>query len=384
MGAAGAAGGDGSGRRSRRRFLGDAGRPVLTAAGATLLAGCQSGRPEPVRLDGEPETTRLRLVQTPSMCQSPLYVAQDLLRQEGFSDLQFVKQPGPKWNGLAVAQGEADLTTHFAGPVLLQIEAGDPVVVLAGAHIGCFELFGTDRVHAIRDLKGKTIAIPEVGGPGHVFLASMLAHVGLDPGADVTWATHEPAEAMRFLAEGRVDAYLGFAPDPQEMRARGIGHMVVSSQVDRPWSQYFCCMVIANREFVRQHPVATARALRGVLAGLDLVGRDPAGAARFLVDRGYTTQLAAIHEAVRTIHGGGWRAEYDPEDTLRYYGLRLHEARMLRSSPQQLIARGTDWRFLAAVRQARTAAPDAAAFGEAVPASFALCPLADAAPAGAA
>jgi NitT/TauT family transport system substrate-binding protein len=375
------------GRRSRRRFFEDAGRPVLTAAGATLLAGCRINPAEPVRLDGDLETTRLRVVQTPSMCQSPLYVAQDLLRQEGFSDLEYVKKSGPSWNGRAVANGEADLSTHFAGPVLLQLEAGDPLVILAGAHIGCFELFGTDRVHAIRDLKGKTVAVPELGGPGHVFLASMLAHVGLDPGADVTWSTHEPAEAIRLLGEGRVDAYLGFAPDPQEMRARRIGHAVVNSLVDRPWSQYFCCMVIANREFVRRHPVATARALRAVLAGLDLAGRDPAAAARFLVDRGYTTQYEAIRDAVGTIHGGGWRAEHDPEDTLRYYALRLHEAGMLRSSPQQLIARGTDWRFLAEVRRARAAAPDAAPFA-AGPASAALCPVTavagppDAGPAG--
>jgi NitT/TauT family transport system substrate-binding protein len=366
-------GGDAGGRR-RRRFLGDALIPSLTWAGAMLLTGCQNAPagPGPVRLSSDLETTRLRVVQTPSMCQSPLYVAQDLLREEGFSDLQYVKKPGPKWNGLAVASGEADISTHFAGPVILQIEAGEPLVVLAGAHVGCFELFGTERVRAIRDLKGKTVAIPEVGGPGHIFLASMLAHVGLDPGADVTWATHEPAEAMRFLAAGRVDAYLGFPPDPQELRARKIGHVVVSSLADRPWSQYYCCMVIANREFVRQHPVATARALRAILNGVDLCGRDPAAAVRFLVDRGYTTQVDAMLEAVGTIHGGGWRGEYDPADTLRYYSLRLHEARMIRSSPQQIIDRGTDWRFLAEVKRDREAMPRAASA-----ASFAICDIPD-------
>ena len=63
---------------------------------------------------------------------------------------------------------------HFAGPLILQIEAGDPVVMLAGAHVGCFELFGTDQIHAIRDLKGTTVAIPEVGAPGHVLSGQHL------------------------------------------------------------------------------------------------------------------------------------------------------------------------------------------------------------------
>jgi NitT/TauT family transport system substrate-binding protein len=340
-------------RCSRRQLLENTARLVLSAGGIAVLAGCESAPPMAASLRGDVESPRLRVVQTPSMCQSPLYVAQDLLRNEGFTDLQYIKKPGPKWNGLAIASGEADITMHFAGPVLLQIEAGDPIVVLAGAHVGCFELFGNDRVQAIHDLKGKVVAIPELGAPGHVFLASMLAQVGLDPRTDVTWVTHEPAEAIQLLADGQVDAYLGFPPDPQEMRARGIGHVVVDSMVDRPWSQYFCCMVVANREFVTRHPIATTRALRAILNGIDLSGHDPEGAVRFLVDQGYTTQYDYTLQAVTTIHAGGWRAEYDAEDTLRYYALRLYEAGMIRSSPDNIIARGTDWRFLAEVRRDR-------------------------------
>jgi signal transduction histidine kinase len=85
----------------------------------------------------------------------------------------------------------------------------------------------------------------------------MLAHVGLDPAADVTWETHPPPEAMQMLAEGRVDGYLGFPTDPQELRARHIGHVVANSMVDRPWSEYFCCMVAARElQATRAGPLA--------------------------------------------------------------------------------------------------------------------------------
>jgi NitT/TauT family transport system substrate-binding protein len=40
-----------------------------------------------------------------------------------------------------------------------------------------------------------------------------------------------------------------------------------------------------------------------------------------------------------------WR-DYDPEDTIRFYGLRMHELNMIKSPPQKLIAEHTDWRFL--------------------------------------
>ena len=48
---------------------------------------------------------------------------------------------------------------------------------------------------------------------------------------------------------------------------------------------------------------------------------------------------------MKEIPYGQWR-EYDPEDTVRFYALRLHEVGMIKSSPQKIIAQGTDWRFL--------------------------------------
>src|SRR5436190_22958486 len=91
---------------------------------------------------------------------------------------------------------------------------------------------------------------------------------------------------MRLLAGGKIDAYLGFPPEPQALRAKGIGRVVVNSAVDRPWSQYFCCMLVGNREFVRKHPVATKRALRAILKAADLCAAEPERAAQVLVDQG--------------------------------------------------------------------------------------------------
>src|SRR5262249_18538131 len=154
---------------------------------------------------------------------------------------------------------------NFVAPLIIRLDAGDPITLLGGVHVGCYELFGTDRVHAIRDLKGKTVEIIELGSPQHIFLSSMLAHVRLDPRKDVNFVQHPAAEGKQLLAEGKVDAYLGFLPDPQELRARKVGHVVVNSAADRPWSQYFCCLATGHREFVTKHPIATKRALRAIL-----------------------------------------------------------------------------------------------------------------------
>jgi NitT/TauT family transport system substrate-binding protein len=104
-------------------------------------------------------------------------------------------------------------------------------------------------------------------------------------------------------------------------------------------------MVGANRDFVQKHPIATIRALRAILNSADFCAAEPDRAGRFIVSRGYTGGLDYAAQALREIPYARWR-EYDPEDTVRFYALRLHEVGMIKLSPQKLIAQSTDWRFL--------------------------------------
>src|SRR5262245_12104519 len=107
----------------------------------------------------------------------------------------------------------------FAPDAIIRLDAGDPVVILAGGHIGCFEVFGSDRVRAVRDLKGKTVAVPNLRTGPITFIASMAAYVGLAH-ADINWVTYPLAESMQLLAAGKLDAVMGVPPELQEFRAK--------------------------------------------------------------------------------------------------------------------------------------------------------------------
>jgi len=311
--------------------------------GIAGTAGLRGWPPGHASGEQPPETTRIKLIEISGICIAPQYVAKDLLHSEGFTDVQYFQAAAGIATAKALAAGSADISLNFVAPLIIQMAAGDPIVLLAGVHVGCFVLFGTERVRALRDLKGKTVSVQALGSSQHVFLASMLAYVGLDANKDVTWVTNPSPESMRLLAEGKVDAFLGFPPDPQELRAKKIGHVVVDSGSDRPWSQYFCCMVGANRDFVRKHPIATKRALRGILKAANLCALEPQRAARRIADRGYNYDYALA--TLKDIPYDKWR-EYDAEDTVRFYSLRLHEIGMIKSGPQKILAQGTDWRFL--------------------------------------
>ncbi|HMH16731.1 MAG TPA: ABC transporter substrate-binding protein [Burkholderiales bacterium] len=325
----------------RREFI-----STLGAAATGTLLGLRS---EPAAAEPPPETTRIRLIEISGVCIAPQYVAKDLLHSEGFTDVSYVGIPTTGIEAArALAAGKGDIMISFVAPLVMQIDAGDPIVMIGGVHVGCFALFGTERVHAVRDLKGKTVGVQALGSSQHVFLASMMAQVGLDAKKDVNWAMHPSRESMRLLAEGRIDAFLAFPPETQELRARKIGHVIVDSGKDRPWSQYFCCLVGSHQDFVRKYPVATKRALRAILKASNLCALEPQRAARLIAARGYDYDYSL--ETLKDIPYDKWR-DYDAEDSARYYALRLQEAGMIKSSPQKIIAQGTDWRFLRELKQ---------------------------------
>jgi hypothetical protein len=72
--------------------------------------------------------------------------------------------------------------------------------------------------------------------------------------------------------------------------------------------------------------------------------------AQLMVDRGYTDRYDLALTVVKEMPYGQWR-QYDTEDTVRFFALRLREVGMLKTTPQQIIARGTDWRFLNELKQ---------------------------------
>jgi len=326
---------------TRRRFL-----TTLSLTGAAGLLGARPGLAE----KGGLETTSVRFMRIPIICHAPQFIAEDLLRAEGFTDVRFVDAASSAEINEAVASGKVDFNMHFAPQWVSVIDGGGAVTVLTGVHVGCFELFGKEGIRSITDLKGKTVGITALGSSDHLFVSVIGAHIGLNPANDLHWVTSQSPTPAELFADDKIDACLGLPPVAQDLRARHVGHVVVNSAMDNPWSQYFCCMLAGNREFVRKYPVATKRVVRAILKAADLCVGEPVRAARSLVDGGFTPRYDYALQTMRDVPYDKWR-EYDPEDTLRFYALRLHELGFVKSVPQKVIADGSDWRFLKEVKR---------------------------------
>jgi NitT/TauT family transport system substrate-binding protein len=186
--------------QSRRDFL-----TALSAAGAASIVGARG----PLADEGPPETTTLRLFGNASICQAPAYISEDLLRAEGFTDVRYVRDLPVD----AVARGVIDFGFKTAAWVVSHVDAGQPVTALAGVHPGCYELFAREPIRTISDLKGRKVGIPEgFGSSGHLLLAIMVAHVGLDPTRTSTGSPHPPATLWRCSPKGRSKPFSHFRP----------------------------------------------------------------------------------------------------------------------------------------------------------------------------
>jgi NitT/TauT family transport system substrate-binding protein len=275
------------------------------------------------------------------------YVAESFLREEGFETVEYVPISKIADVGWKTASGEVDFAMNFAATAVVTIDQDPRLSVLAGMHVGCFELVARDEIPSVGDLRGRRVAVTQVGSDAadYNFIAGIFRHVGIDVNHDVQFVEGTAAESIARLQTGDVDAFLAFPPFTQELRAKQIGHVVLSSIEDEPWSNYFCCLVQGNKRFIDEHPKAAKRVVRAYIRAAEHCAEHREEVADFLVERGYMNNRDYAGEMMRTLPYDVWR-RYDPEDTLRFYALRLRESGIVEKNAEKILEEGTDWRFV--------------------------------------
>jgi NitT/TauT family transport system substrate-binding protein len=328
----------------RRNFL---------ARSSALAAASLLGFPSVHAAEPQLETTTIRLIAdpvVPLLCYAPQYIAEELLHLEGFTDVRYVPDAASGPGVRTLVAGDADISAATHADLIVTIDKAKPIVVLGGLHAGCFELFANDGIQTVRDLRGKRVAVSSIAGPDYNFISSIVAYIGLVPSNDIEWVVVHPHDWGQMLAERKVDAIGAFPPMSYALHAKQIGHVILNTTTDRPWRNYFCCMIAARKEFVRNNPVATKRAMRALIKSSELCSMEPERMARLLVDKGYESRYDYALKTLQDIPYSAWRL-YNPKDTLRFLALRLRQAGMIESTPQQIIERGSNFSFLDEIKR---------------------------------
>ena len=155
--------------QSRRTFLAGA-----AAAGAVGLVGTAiEARAEP-----PPETTSVRLPRwiDGAYCWAGMYLAGELLKAEGFTDVRYVQGDEKVDPAVWIARGDTDFSMNYAPVHVASIDAGVPIKLLGGLHVGCLELIANDRkIQGIPDLKGKRVGMHDPDDPSHLPVISSMS-----------------------------------------------------------------------------------------------------------------------------------------------------------------------------------------------------------------
>ena len=308
--------------QSRRDFL--ASTSLAAAAGVLGARGSLAD-------EGPPETTTIRLGHYPTSACAPV-----LHRRGPAARGRVHRHPlraGPSAVD-AVARGEIDFDLETAAWVVSHMDAGEPITALAGVHSGCYELFAHEPIRAISDLKGKRVGIASSSArAGTCYLTVMAAQVGLDPEKDIDWIASPDRQAPWSCSpKGRsmpssVPARAAGAARPQD-RSRDPQHWPRTSHGRSTSAASLFGNTGLRPRSSGRHQALPARHPQG-----RRLLRRRAGAGRAtLVDAGFTERYDYALQTLTELPYASWR-EFDPEDSMRFYALRLHEVGMIKSSP---------------------------------------------------
>ena len=180
--------------QTRRQFLASA----SLAGAAGLLRARVAAAEEP------PSKRPLCARKGPrSICVAPQILAEELLRAEGFTDVRYVDGWPTGEYAAQVGQGKVDFSLEFAAKIVQAIDDGGAITVLAGVHVGCFELFGNDEIRSIADLKGKTVGVQIAAANPHAFLTRWPPMSGSTPARTSAGSPDPVGQAARAFRRGQ-------------------------------------------------------------------------------------------------------------------------------------------------------------------------------------
>jgi NitT/TauT family transport system substrate-binding protein len=276
-----------------------------------------------------------------------MLAAEEFLLEEGFTAVEFETME-LKYSLIneSLISGLVDISFNFTPPLVFDVDRGEPLVMLGGAHVACFQIIAGTHVTDLGDLRGRRLGLSEnePRPTDFAFLTSVMQYIGLTAGRDFDLVGIPRGTTLLDLTpEDPVDAVMALQPVPLPTLSGG-NHVILDSLRDDPWNQNLCCMLVVSRGFFERNPVATKRAMRAIYRGIDRCDREPDAVAQLLVDRGWVLTLPKALEAMHEVAFDRWRAQ-EAENTIRFHALRLAEAGVIGSTPDEIIENGADFTF---------------------------------------
>jgi len=235
-----------------------------------------------------------------TICEAPLFAAyeQGFFKEEGL-DVEMIRgDANTLRDGLAL--DKVDVTDGVLMQWIKPIEQGLKVKFTAGIHTGCIQILAgaKSNIKSVKDLAGKRIGVPAIGGGPHNLASRALFTSGIDPKNGVTWKAFPMSELELALEKGEIDAIASADPIAQIIVDKGKARSILNSAKTTPYNQEYCCLVVVNGKFIKEHPDTAAAATRAILKAARWVSKNPEAAAKLSVEKKYVPGNPAVNAKI--------------------------------------------------------------------------------------
>jgi NitT/TauT family transport system substrate-binding protein len=219
----------------------------------------------------------------------------------------------------ALNAGAIDATYIGPNPAINSFvkSKGESISIIAGAASGGAQLVVKPEIKTAADLKGKTLASPQLGGTQDVALRAWLGKQGYktnpDGGGDVAINPTENAQTLKLFQDGKLDG--AWLPEPWASRlVLQAGAKVLvdekdlwdGSQTGKP-GEFPTTILIVNRKFAAEHPETVQALLKGHAESVQWLNDTPAAEKASVVnaalkkDSGKALQQNVIERSLNNI-----------------------------------------------------------------------------------
>ena len=197
----------------------------------------------------------------------------------------------------ALFAGSLDATYIGPNPAINAFakSEGEAIRIIAGATSGGASLVVQPEIASPADLRGKTLATPQLGNTQDVALRAWLAEQGyqVDPSGagDVTVTPTENATTLQLFQDGAIQG--AWLPEPWASRlvVEAGAKVLVDEKELWPDGQFVTTHLVVRTEFLEQYPGTVADLLRGHVTSTAWVQGQPAEA------------KAAVNEQIGALSG---------------------------------------------------------------------------------
>lgn len=279
-----------------------------------------------------------------SLCNSPTYIAYEkgFFAEEGI-DVELItadfesKKIGLNNGTISTINGDFQ---YFPS-----IEADINMTIVEGLHMGCIKLnvLPDSDIQGVQDLRGKTIAVDEIGGTPYQVALLWLEQNGISINEVTFLPFSDGALEIEALQQGVVDVAALWDPLATTSEVDGSTRVILDISTDAPFAGHYCCYLYASTKLIEEQPELIAAELRAYHKAQNWIYENPEEAVELVTGAGYVS-IEDHDLAVELIKSYGYPSTEDYENhnvdvkaDVEYFAQALYDIGFLKTEPSEYV-----------------------------------------------